>query len=66
MSTETLRTLDDLSLYVTAAADEGRDQDFSNEDVNYAKDPVGYHLRAFRKLGPIYRSKDPRGKPRGI
>ena len=57
MSTETLRTLDDLPLYVTAAADEGRDQDFSNEDVNYAKDPVGYHLRAFRKLGPIYRIK---------
>ena len=57
MPTDTLRTLDDLPLYLTAAADEDADQGFSNEDVNYAKNPVGYHLRAFRELGPIYRIK---------
>lgn len=57
MVTDTLRTLEDLPLYVTAVADEDKDQEFSNEDVNYAKDPVGYHLRAFRELGPIYRIK---------
>ena len=55
MSLDTIRMLEDLPLYETATAEEGADQEFSNEDVNYAKDPVGYHLKAFREFGPIYR-----------
>ncbi len=44
-----------LPLYETTAAGKAPDEGFSIEDVNYAKDPVGYHLRAFREFGPIYR-----------
>ena len=47
--------LEDLPLYETTAAGKAPDEGFSIEDVNYAKDPVGYHLRAFREFGPIYR-----------
>ena len=48
--------LEDIPFYRTA--DDGADgpsQYFSQEDVNFAADPVGYHLDAYRRHGQIYR-----------
>ena len=47
--------MDELPFYETGEGGQSPDDRFSMEDVNFAKDPINYHLTAYRRYGPIYR-----------
>lgn len=57
MPTQSLRSIEDLPLYETGDPAQSPDEKFSHEDVNFARDPAGYHVQAYRKYGPIYRTR---------
>ena len=46
-----------LPLYEAAPGKPSPDDRFSIEDVTFANDPIGYHLEAYRRHGPIYRTR---------
>jgi len=48
MSTQAIgRTLDEIPLYREGVSDD-------ESVLRFQEDPIGFHLRAFRQLGPIY------------
>jgi cytochrome P450 len=49
------QTLEALPLYEAVPGQPSPDERFSAEDVAFSVDPIGYHLDAYRKHGPIYR-----------
>jgi len=49
--------IDALPRYEAVAGQTSPDDRFSAEDVAFAEDPIGYHLDAYRKHGPIYRTQ---------
>ena len=56
METGTTKSIDDIPFYTTVEdGADGPSEHFSQEDVNFARDPVNYHLKAYRRHGQIYR-----------
>ncbi len=55
MPFEELKTLDDIPVYETAPDGRRREGRFSLEDLHFAKDPIRYHVNAYRRHGAIYK-----------
>ena len=51
------KALETLPLYEAVPGRPSPDDRFSAEDVAFADDPIGYHLGAYRRHGPIYRTR---------
>ena len=51
------KAFETLPLYEAVAGQASPDDRFSAEDVAFAEDPIGYHLDAYRRHGPIYRTR---------